>query len=333
MCTGKLIGTLFSKQKFLALKFFFPKTRNNEDEVKRLKSEMGLDNTIPDQAISLLTDNTAKLTNAINTLPELLETKRLIDLHTTIASAILEQLKARKLDVYFEVEEKLTASVSSGGGVGGSGVGSSRGSATSHLEHKAAILELIRDPAAGTAEDKLRLFLVYYLTHHQLPEAEVETYLGELREAAGGGVTGEQLAAFEYLRRYKKFMHPTSSTATTSASTAADSLFQSLGGGTRTVSMFSKLMSQGSQFVMEGVKNLVVKRHTLPVTRVVDALMEARANPETDDFRHFDPKVLARAANPYGEDSSSSYSPSSTSGKTTFQDVSRTFFLFFRLLV
>ncbi|XP_017461355.1 PREDICTED: sec1 family domain-containing protein 1-like, partial [Rhagoletis zephyria] len=149
--------------------------RNNEDEVKRLKSEMGLDNTIPDQAISLLTDNTAKLTNAINTLPELLETKRLIDLHTTIASAILEQLKARKLDVYFEVEEKLTAS--------------------------AAILELIRDPAAGTAEDKLRLFLVYYLTHHQLPEAEVETYLGELREAAGGGVTGEQLAAFEYLRR------------------------------------------------------------------------------------------------------------------------------------
>lgn len=301
--------------------------------MKRLKSEMGLDNTIPDQAISLLTDNTAKLTNAINTLPELLETKRLIDLHTTIASAILEQLKARKLDVYFEVEEKLTASVSSGGGVGGSGVGSSRGSATSHLEHKAAILELIRDPAAGTAEDKLRLFLVYYLTHHQLPEAEVETYLGELREAAG--VTGEQLAAFEYLRRYKKFMHPTSSTAATSnsASTAADSLFQSLGGGTRTVSMFSKLMSQGSQFVMEGVKNLVVKRHTLPVTRVVDALMEARANPETDDFRHFDPKVLARAANPYGEDSSYSSSPSSTSGKTTFQDVSRTFFLFFRLLV
>lgn len=33
------------------------------------------------------------------------------------------------------------------------------------------------------------------------------------------------------------------------------------GGGTKTVSMFSKLMSQGSSFVMEGVKNLVVKKH------------------------------------------------------------------------
>ena len=33
------------------------------------------------------------------------------------------------------------------------------------------------------------------------------------------------------------------------------------GGGTRTVNMFTKLMSQGSNFVMEGVKNLVVKKH------------------------------------------------------------------------
>lgn len=33
------------------------------------------------------------------------------------------------------------------------------------------------------------------------------------------------------------------------------------GGGTKTVSMFSKLVSKGSSFVMEGVKNLVVKRH------------------------------------------------------------------------
>ena len=33
------------------------------------------------------------------------------------------------------------------------------------------------------------------------------------------------------------------------------------GGGTRTVNMFTKLMSQGSNFVMEGVKILVVKKH------------------------------------------------------------------------
>lgn len=35
------------------------------------------------------------------------------------------------------------------------------------------------------------------------------------------------------------------------------------GAGTKTVNMFSKLVSQGSSFVMEGVKNLVVKRHVI----------------------------------------------------------------------
>ncbi|CAE1330622.1 SCFD1 [Acanthosepion pharaonis] len=56
--------------------------------------------------------------------------------------------------------------------------------------------------------------------------------------------------------------------------------------------MFSKLMNQGSQFVMEGVKNLVVKKHNLPVTRIVDALMEMKSLPEVEDFRYFDPKLL-----------------------------------------
>ena len=33
-------------------------------------------------------------------------------------------------------------------------------------------------------------------------------------------------------------------------------------------------MQQSSSFVMEGVKNLVVKKHNLPVTKIVDELME-----------------------------------------------------------
>lgn len=254
---------------------------------------MGLDGNIPDQAISLLSDNTAKLTNAINTLPELLETKRLIDLHTTIASAILEHIKQRKLDVYFEVEEKLI---------------SSKG----HLDQKSAIapLELIREPNSGLNEDKLRLFLVYFLSHN-LTDSDVEQYISELRQA------GCDLAPFEYMRRLKKFLSTTTENSSTSNT---DSIFQSLGGGTKTVNMFSKLMSQGSQFVMEGVKNLVVKKHTLPITRVMDALMEAKSTPETDEFRLFDPKMLAKAQNLYG-DESASYS-SMSSGKSPFQDVS-----------
>ena len=67
----------------------------------------GLEGDQEDAAIGMLNDNTAKLTSAVSSLPELLEKKRLIDMHTNIATALLEHIKARKLDIYFEAEEKL----------------------------------------------------------------------------------------------------------------------------------------------------------------------------------------------------------------------------------
>ena len=37
----------------------------------------------------------------------MLEKKRLIDMHTSLATAILDQIKLRKLDLFFELEEKI----------------------------------------------------------------------------------------------------------------------------------------------------------------------------------------------------------------------------------
>lgn len=48
-----------------------------------------------DETVSLLSDATAKLTSTVGSLPELLEKKRLIDLHTTVATAVLDQIKQR----------------------------------------------------------------------------------------------------------------------------------------------------------------------------------------------------------------------------------------------
>lgn len=50
---------------------------------------MGLDNE-SDIVFSMMSDNTAKLTSAVNSLPQLLERKRLIDMHTTIATSKYE---------------------------------------------------------------------------------------------------------------------------------------------------------------------------------------------------------------------------------------------------
>ncbi|XP_073495152.1 sec1 family domain-containing protein 1 [Phyllobates terribilis] len=226
--------------------------RNQEDEVKRLKTIMGLEGE-DEGAISMLSDNTAKLTSAVSSLPELLEKKRLIDLHTNVATAVLEHIKTRKLDVYFEYEEKLMSK--------------------STLDK--SLLDVISDPDAGTPEDKMRLFLIYYITSAQPPsEFDLDQYKKALEDA------GCSLAPLNYIKQWKAF-------AKMAAAPANYGI-----GSTKSKGLLSRVMNTGSQFVMEGVKNLVLKQQNLPVTRVLDSLMEMKSNPETDDYRYFDPKML-----------------------------------------
>ncbi|XP_051941272.1 sec1 family domain-containing protein 1 [Hippocampus zosterae] len=226
--------------------------RAQEDEVKRLKSIMGLEGE-DEGAISMLSDNTAKLTSAVSSLPELLEKKRLIDLHTNVATAVLDHIKSRKLDVYFEYEEKLMSK--------------------STLDK--SLLDIISDPDAGTPEDKMRLFLIFYITAPQPPsESDLEQYQTALLDA------GCDLSPLAYIKQWKAFTKMAATPANYGNS------------GVKPMGLFSRVMNSGSQLVMEGVKNLVLKQHNLPVTRVLDNLMEMKSHAETDDYRYFDPKML-----------------------------------------
>lgn len=62
--------------------------------MKKLKSSMGLD-AESDLALSLVSDNTQRLTSAVNSLPQLMEKKRLIDMHTTIATGKFQIIKKK----------------------------------------------------------------------------------------------------------------------------------------------------------------------------------------------------------------------------------------------
>nr|XP_018913157.1 PREDICTED: protein sly1 homolog [Bemisia tabaci] len=228
--------------------------RASEDEVKNLKAAMGVDND--NEAAFTVMDSTAKLTSAVSSLPQHLEKKRLIDTHTTIATAVLNSIKSRRLDTLFELEEKIMSRAS--------------------LDR--SIMDIITDPESGTSEDKVRMFIIYYICNSQMSEVEFDHYCSALKDQ------GCELEAIMYIKRWKAYVK------------MAAAPNQYTGGGTKTVSMFSKLVSQGSSFVMEGVKNLVIKRHNLPVTRIVDEIMEGR---EADgQYRYFDPKQLRPVNDP-----------------------------------
>ncbi|XP_033752731.1 sec1 family domain-containing protein 1-like [Pecten maximus] len=225
--------------------------RAQEEEVKKLKAVMGLEGE-DESAISQLSDTTAKLTSTVSNLPELLEKKRLIDMHTNIATAVLGQIKARKLDVYFETEEKLM----------------------SKAVLDKSLMDMISDPDSGTPEDKVRLFIIALICGPPMSEAEIDQYCVALQGA------NCDISPISYMRRWKAYTKMTTAPS------------QYGGGGTKTVGMFSKLMNTGSQFLMEGVKNLVIKKHNLPATRIIDALMEMKTLQDVEDFRYFDPKLL-----------------------------------------
>ncbi|CAF3738378.1 unnamed protein product, partial [Adineta steineri] len=197
------------------------KYRQSEDEVKRLKHAMGIEGDAQDLAISLLNDTTSRLTSAVSSLPELLEKKRLLDAHTNIATALLDEIKKRKLDIFFETEEKLMSK---------------------QVQEK-SLMEVLSDPAAGTPEDKLRLFLIHYICTPTMTQGELDQYMTILR-----GSNCTCLDAITYIKRWKSL---------SKGSVAS----QAREGGTTTMGMFSNLVTKASKFAMEGVKNLVVKQY------------------------------------------------------------------------
>lgn len=59
-----------------------------------------------------------------------------------------------------------------------------------------------------------------------------------------------------------------------------------------------KLYGQGITAVAKGVKNLLSGGRQLAVTRAVEAMMDGKPTPETDDFCYFDPRSGKGAAPP-----------------------------------
>uniref|UniRef100_A0A0N4ZMQ5 Sec1 family domain-containing protein 1 n=1 Tax=Parastrongyloides trichosuri TaxID=131310 RepID=A0A0N4ZMQ5_PARTI len=234
--------------------------RKNEDEIKRLKNVMGMENIENEDAALLLGSTTSKLQSAVESLPELLEKKRLIDLHTNVATTVLDIIKERKLDTLFEYEEKI-------------------------LNRQAGeinIKELMKN--CSNPMDALRLCLINYLCSTTITEEELKEQTDILEERQ------VSLDAIAFAKRIRSF----------SNMNKMGEMHQ--GAGTKTVSMFSKLLNQSSKFVMEGVKNLVPKKHNLPLTQMVDKIIDTRpsvtgvSSADSDEYRYFDPKIMHAAS-------------------------------------
>lgn len=190
-----------------------------ESDLKTLKSSVGSSGSTGVANLINIHDGTETLTNAVNVLPNLLEKKKLIDIHTKIATYVLEFIKKRHMDMFFEIEEKITSKVA--------------------IDR--SISEILREKDKGTADDKMRLFLIYYI-YNNVNEDDLEAYKTYLVES------GCDLSPLIFIQRWKSMTR-----------LKKNERFDQ--GDSKPSNMLSKIVSQGSSIVVEGVKNLVLKRN------------------------------------------------------------------------
>ncbi|KAL6056558.1 Sec1 domain containing protein 1, partial [Balamuthia mandrillaris] len=259
------------------------------NEVNRLKGD-GLDHS----GDVLL--RTKDLGSLVSEIPELQEKKRCIDMHTNIASALFDIIKSRRLDNFFSLEEAImTASASS--------------------QDRREILSLVQQPLKqeelssleaskaqalkiAAAEDKLRLFLIYYMSQNNMPAEEIERFEAALTDS------GTDLHAIQYLKKMRlifdtNLFHPTTAS--------------SKGGKSAPGSSGSGLMRQGYNSVanlfqlgVSQMKMLIPTTKRLYLTRIVDAIMEMKQDLGVEDYEYYDPKATLASAG-----GGASFSPSS----------------------
>lgn len=106
---------------------------------------------------------------AITLLPELRERKAVLDMHMNILAGLLNGIKNRQLDNFFQLEENIMK------------------------QTKPQMLEVLSDEAKGKEpKDKLRLFIIWFLsTEQEISRADMEKFEEALKSA---GVDTSSLA-------------------------------------------------------------------------------------------------------------------------------------------
>lgn len=217
------------------------------------------------------------LQQTVNQLPELTARKTIIDMHMNVLLALLNQLKAKGLDSFFEIEQSL-----------------------SDPKSRARFLEVLNDDGnVNNLEDKLRTFLVMFLTT-DLPAdfvKQVEESFSKHEEF--------NIESLKYIRKFKESMRMRDSsivlnsyTKDTSKSTSqanSSALFSSL--SSKLYNLTDGKITEGVGSLISGIKRLLPEKKAMPITNIVETIMDPQSATEerlkvTDDYLYFDPKII-----------------------------------------
>ncbi|PTN39150.1 syntaxin-binding protein [Saccharomyces cerevisiae] len=215
-------------------------------------------------------NDTVQIQEVVKKLPELTAKKNTIDTHMNIFAALLSQLESKSLDTFFEVEQD-----------------------PGSTKTRSRFLDILKDGKTNNLEDKLRSFIVLYLTSTTgLPKDFVQNVENCFKE------NDYDINALKYVYKLREFMQLSNmSLQNKSLEDGSDSAFKP---SNLTLSGIYGLtegkLQGGVGSLISGIKKLLPEKKTIPITNVVDAIMDplnsSQKNLETtDSYLYIDPKI------------------------------------------
>lgn len=170
-----------------------------QEQLNKYKKEVDALNRRTGSKTGIATDerdvmgSTKILMSTVNSLPELTERKKIIDKHTNLAFALLDNIKARSLDSHYNLEDDML---------------------TRGTVDRSTLMNILK--GKGSKEDKLRTGIVYLLSVNAISTVDVEAVETALRKVDA------DLSSFLYIKKIKSLNMMLPSATTGGKSNLAD---------------------------------------------------------------------------------------------------------------
>ncbi|KAF7458928.1 putative Sec1 family protein [Cryptosporidium felis] len=242
----------------------------------------------------------SNLAVAIHALPEMTEKKRSIDTHTNIATKLVDEIKKRELDKFFEIEESFDNIPTISGCIGELEALLSSESSKNFSENDKlrAVLVLLLHERHGQnigqqhIDQLIRLFDKEQTACIRIIKYIFSTQI-QSRSASNGSALPSTLNNFDLTNDSRNQPQNTQDSVYESnlSKTRITSIAKNVGG---------KVFDMAGKNILQGVRALLPINKTLKITSMVDNLMERKpyssqlasvsSSSLDDEFLYFDPK-------------------------------------------